>query len=93
MASPFRIDMPRELLNHIANSGKISRERLVQMLGVSDPHKFAGFLITISKCAAGSGIEAPIERTSERANSNGRRTYHYKIRENIKSEVKTALSK
>jgi hypothetical protein len=84
---------PRDLLRLIATGGTVSRERLFQSLGVSDPHEFGGLLITISKYAAGSGITAPIERTTERANGNGPRTYHYKIRESIKTEVKDALSR
>ena len=83
---------PRELLRLIATSGTVPRDRLLQTVGVLDPHKFGGLLITISKCAASAGIEAPIERSMVRLNGNGPRVYHYKIRDDIKAELKAALS-
>jgi hypothetical protein len=83
---------PRELLRIIATGGTVPRDRLSQAVGVLDPHKFGGLLITISKCAASAGIEAPIERSMVRLNGNGPRVYHYKIRDNIKAELKAALS-
>ncbi len=82
----------RDLLRHIAVNGKVKRERLRQLIGVSDPHQFAGILISISKSAAGSGMESPIEILHERENGNGPRTYQYKIRDAVKEEVKEALS-
>jgi hypothetical protein len=83
---------PRELLRLIATGGTVPRDRLSQTVGVLDPHKFGGLLITISKCAASAGIEAPIERSMVRLNGNGPRVYHYKIRDDIKAELKVALS-
>lgn len=82
----------RDLLRHIVNNGKVTRERLRQLVGVPDTHRFAGMLISISKSAAGSGMESPIEMLYERENRNGPRTYQYKIRDDIKAEVKEALS-
>jgi hypothetical protein len=84
---------PRELLRLIAAGGTVPRDRLAQAVGVSDPHKFGGLLITISKCATGSGIDSPIERITERNNGNEPRTYQYKIRDVIKAEVKEALTR
>jgi hypothetical protein len=83
---------PRELLRHIANGGTMSRTQLLQLLGVADQHEFGGFLITISKHAVGAEIGTPIERTKERQHGNGPREYHYKIRDDIKAEVKAALN-
>jgi hypothetical protein len=81
----------RDLLRHIATSGRVTRDTLRRLVGVSDPHQFAGILIGISKSAAGSGIESPIEILHERENGRGRRIYHYKIRDEVKAEVKEAL--
>jgi hypothetical protein len=83
---------PRELLSRIASAGTVPRDQLLQALGVTDQHAFGGLLITISKCAASAKIEAPIERNMVRMNGNGPRVYHYKIREDIKAEVKAALN-
>jgi hypothetical protein len=83
---------PRELLRHLANGGMMSRTQLLQLLGVADQHEFGGFLITISKHAAGAKIGTPIERTTARQTGNGPREHHYKIREDIKAEVKAALN-
>jgi hypothetical protein len=83
---------PRELLSRIASGGVVPRDQLVQALGVTDQHEFGGYLITISKCAASAKIEAPLERNMVRLNGNGPRVYHYKIRDDIKAEVKAALN-
>jgi|ERR1022692_2249726 hypothetical protein len=84
---------PRELLCFISNNGTVPRERLFQAVGLSDPHKLGGLLISLSKYAQSAGVDPLIERITERVNGNGPRTYHYKIRENAKAEVKEALSK
>jgi hypothetical protein len=83
---------PRELLRLIATSGNVPRDNLSASIGITDPHKFGGLLISISKCALSAGIEAPVERTMVRSNGNGPRVYHYKIRDGIKAEVKAALN-
>jgi hypothetical protein len=82
----------RDLLRHVATNGKVTRERLRQLVGVPDPHQFAGILISISKSAAGAGMKSPIETIDERENGNGPRAYQYKIRDEVKTEVKEALS-
>ncbi len=81
----------RDVVRQIATMGKVSRDRLRQVLGITDPHKFAGRLISISKSAAGSGINSPIEILYERENGRGPRTYSYKIKDNVKVAVKEAL--
>jgi hypothetical protein len=86
-------DEQRELLRYVANHGRVARERLRQMVKVENPRQFAGLLIGISKSAAGSGMESPIESSAERENGRGPRVYHYKIRDSVKTEVKEALSK
>jgi hypothetical protein len=83
----------RELVRIVASHGPILRERLTQQLGVNQWRKFAGLLIGISKSAAGSGIESPLEKITDRVNGSGPRTYQYKIRDSVKTEVKEALSK
>jgi hypothetical protein len=82
----------QNLLRHVATSGRVKRERLRELVGVSDPHQFAGILISISKSAVGSGMKSPIEILHERENGNGPRSYQYKIRDDIKTAVKEALA-
>jgi hypothetical protein len=82
---------PRELLRLIAVGGIVPRDQLLQSLGVTDPHEFGGFLITLHKRAASAGIDTPVERSMVRMNGNGERKYHYKIRDDIKADVKAAL--
>lgn len=83
----------RELLRSIAANGIVQRDRLVQLAGTSDPHQFAGLLIGISKTAAGAGMESPIEKLTARINGRGPRVYQYKIKDDVKADVKEALSK
>src|SRR5713226_1384252 len=83
----------RDLLRAIATNGVVSRDRLRQLLGISDTHKCAGLLIGISKSAVGAGIESPIEKQTVRIDGRGPRVYQYGIRDGVKSEVKEALSK
>ena len=85
-------DEQRDLLRAIAAKGIVTRQELRQAVGVSDPHEFAGLLIGITKSAAGSGIESPIKKLTERVNGRGPRIYKYKIRDDIKAEVKAALT-
>ena len=85
-------DEQRELLRVIATKGIITRQDLRQAVGVSDPHDFAGLLIGISKSAAGAGIDSPIKKITERVNGRGPRIYKYKIRDDVKAEVKAALA-
>jgi len=85
-------DEQRELLRIISTKGTITRQDLCQAVGVSDPHEFAGLLIGITKSAAGSGIESPIKKITERANGRGPRIYKYKIRDDVRGEVKAALA-
>jgi hypothetical protein len=82
---------PRELLRHLANGGTMSRTQLLQLLGVTDEHEFGGFLITITKLAARANIGMVIERANRRV-GNGPREYHYKIRDDVRVEVKAALN-
>jgi len=82
----------RDLLRHIASNGTVPRDRLFQVAGVSDPREFAGLLIGISKTCTWAKIESPIEKITARANGNGPREYHYKIRDDMKADVKAALS-
>jgi hypothetical protein len=82
----------RELLRCVAVNGPISRDRLRSLVGVSDTHQFAGILIGIRKFASGAGIKSPIEIDYVRENGRGPRTYQYKVRANMKEEVKEALS-
>lgn len=82
----------RDLLRYVATNGKITRERLRQLVGISDPHQFAGILISISKIAAGVGMKSPIETVDERENGNGPRTYQYQLRDEVRAEVRKALS-
>jgi hypothetical protein len=82
----------RELLRCVAVSGPISRDRLRSQVGVNDTHKFAGILIGIRKFASGAGVKSPIEILYERENGRGPRTYQYRVRANIKEEIKEALS-
>jgi hypothetical protein len=83
----------RELVRVVSDGGVIPRERVMQILGVTDARNFAGRLIGITKSAAGSGIPSPIEKVEQRMNGNGPRTYNYKIKDNVRAEVKAALSK
>ncbi len=83
----------RDLLRRVANNSQITRERLRQLTGITDPHQFAGVLIGISKSAAGSKMKSPIESTHERENGSGPRVYQYKIRNSVKAELKEELSK
>lgn len=83
----------RNLLRFVAQAhGTIPRDRLREMVGVSDTHKFAGMLISISKFADGAGVESPLERVTVRENGSGPRVYHYKIQDDVKAEVKEALA-
>src|SRR5882724_2739860 len=84
-------DEQRQVLRIIAK-GTISRQDLREAVGVTDPHEFAGLLIGISKSAAGSGIESPIKKLTERVNGRGPRVYKYKTRDDVKAEVKAALA-
>ena len=83
----------RDLLKHVVSHGMLTRDKLRQMVGITDPHKFAGVLISISKSAAGSGIKTPVESMFERENGSGPRVYQYKIRNAVKAELKEALAK
>ena len=83
----------RDLLRFVSNNGVVPRDRLIQMLGAIDARQFAGLLIGISKSAAGCGMESPIEKLTERMDGRGPRVYRYKIRDDVKAEVKEALSK
>ena len=84
----------RELLRHIVNEGgAVTRQRLRELVGVGDPHQFAGILIGISKFAQNMGMDSPVASTFERENSTGPRVYQYKIRPSMKAEVKEALNK
>ena len=69
----------------------MSRTQLLQLLGTTDEHEFGGYLITVSKLAIGAAIGVVIERSKTR-NGNGPREYHYKIRDDIKTEVRAALN-
>jgi hypothetical protein len=83
----------RDLLRMISVNGPIARESLLKMAGSPGHHEFAGLLIGITKSAAGTGIESPIEKLTERINGRGPRVYQYKIKDDVKAEVKEALSK
>jgi hypothetical protein len=82
----------RSLLRIVATNGTVSREDLIRQAGVSDAREFAGLLIGISKSAAGSGIDSPIKKLTERASGRGPRFYKYKIRDDVKGEIKAALA-
>ncbi len=81
-----------QLVRALSDNGTVAREKLMQMVNISDAHQFGGLLIGISKSASGSGIDSPVETTEERLNGNGPRSYHYKIKDGVKAEVKAALS-
>lgn len=82
----------RNLLRHVSDRERVTRERLRQLVGVADVHQFAGILIGISKTFSGGGMKSPIEAIEERENGNGPRTYQYKIRNEVRAEVKEALT-
>src|SRR5271157_3799938 len=84
----------QELLRFVVTAhAPVSRDRLRELVGVKDTHKFAGLLIGISKFAEHAKLTSPLESLWERHNGTGERTYHYKIRDEVQAEVKEALGK
>jgi hypothetical protein len=81
----------RALLHHLATQGTVSRDRLREMVGISDTHQFAGILIGIRKSASGAGISSPVEILYERESGRGPRTYQYRLKGNLKADLKEAL--
>ncbi|MGB7553380.1 MAG: hypothetical protein WBM04_03355 [Candidatus Korobacteraceae bacterium] len=88
--------LPKEQLNLLrtvaTTHGTVARDRLRELVGVSDTHQFAGLLISISKFAENIGVESPLERVSVRLNGRGPRAYHYKIKDEAQTAVKEALA-
>ena len=83
----------RDLLRFVATTpAPVPRDRLRDLVGVKDTHKFAGLMIGISKFAQHAGLTSPLESIHERENGQGPRVYHYKIRDDVKTEVKEALA-
>jgi hypothetical protein len=88
--------LPKEQLNLLrtvaTSHGTVPRDRLRELVGVSDTHQFAGLLISINKFAKNSGVEPPLERVILRQNGRGPRGYHYKIKDEVQTEVREALA-
>ncbi len=83
----------RDLLRTVATApAPIPRDRLRELVGVTDTHQFAGVLISISKYAKNTGIDSPLESIYERENGNGPRTYQYRIRDDMSAALTEALA-
>jgi hypothetical protein len=51
----------RNLIRIVAQAhGTVPRDRLRELVGVSDTHKFAGLMISLSKFAEGAGVKSPL---------------------------------